>query len=66
MLMTRLIRDGRYVLDLLANKLKSRCIILVHSHVDTINTRTTHEFQEVTRKSIECTRVWYMRVSSLN
>ena len=38
-------------LDLLTNMLKSRhTTILVHSCVDTINTRTAREFQEVTQK----------------
>ena len=45
MLVTRLVCDESYVLDLLANKLKSRHIILVRSRVDTMNTRTTRGFQ---------------------
>ena len=38
--------DVMRVTRFLMNKLENRCIILVHSHVDTINTRTTRELIE--------------------
>ena len=63
MLMTRLVRTWE-ALDLLTNKLKSRSIILVRCRVDTINTQTTHEFQEVTQKIYGMHTSWCTQVSS--